>query len=82
MSIAIKDVVQTYYTLKMHKLYQFAMSSTTKAKKPTINNAKFDIFNDKYLSQDLTSILHNTLDVSSRREGEWGLPLHNRLQAA
>ena len=30
--------------------------------KSIFNNTKFDIFEDKYRSQDLTPILHNTLD--------------------
>ena len=52
----------------MYKLYEFAMPLTTKGQKSTFNNTKFDIFEDRYLSQDLTSILHNTpLDVSCRR---------------
>ena len=32
MGIAIKDVIQSYYTLELYKLYQFAMPSTAKTK--------------------------------------------------
>ena len=43
--------------------------------KSTFNNTEFNIYEDKYLSQDLTSILHNTLDVSGgRRRGGGGYP--------
>ena len=38
------------------------------SKKSTLNNTKFNRYEDKYLIQDLTSILHNTLDVSGGRE--------------
>ena len=41
----------------MYKLYQFAFYC--QGQKSTFINTKFDIFEDKYLSQDLTSILHN-----------------------
>ena len=52
----------------MYKLYEFAMPLTAKAKESTFNNTKCDIFEDRYLSQDLTSILHNApLDVSCGR---------------
>ena len=54
----------------MYKLYEFAMPLTAKAK-----NLLLITQNDRYLSQDLTSILHNTpLDVSCGREGGWGYP--------
>ena len=54
----------------MYKLYEFAMPLTAKAK-----NLLLITQNDRYLSQDLTSILHNTpLHVSCGREGGWGLP--------
>ena len=50
--------------------------------KSTFNNTKFNRYKDKYLSQDLTSILHNTLNVSCGREtGGWGGGLHDRLRA-
>ena len=40
-------------------------------KKSTFNNTEVNIYEDKYLSQDLTSILHNTLEsgVGERRGG-------------
>ena len=39
--------------------------------KSTFNSTEFNIYEDKYLSQDLTSILHNTLEsaVGERRGG-------------
>ena len=50
--------------------------------KSTFNNTKCDIIEDRYLSQDLTSILHSTpLDVSCGKEGGWGLTLHHSLPA-
>ena len=55
------------------------MNLLCQGQKSTFNNTKCDIIEDRYLSQDLTSILHNTpLDVSCGREGGWGLPLHHR----
>ena len=31
-----KDVIQSYYTLEMYKLYEFAMPLTAKAKNPLL----------------------------------------------
>ena len=45
----------SYFTLKVYKLYQSAMPSTAQVK----NITKFDTFENKYLSRDLISILHN-----------------------
>ena len=40
--------------------------------KSTSNNTKFDIFEDEYLSQGLTSILHNTDRLQMSKMGERG----------
>ena len=57
----------------MYKLYEFAMPLTAKAKNLLLIMQNMIFFQDRYLSQDQTAILHNTpLDVSCRREGGWG----------
>ena len=63
----------------MYKLYQFALPFITKAEKSIFNITKVDIFEDKYLSLDLSCILHNTVegscvDVSVGREETVILP--------
>ena len=57
----------------MYKLYQSAIYSQNQ--KSIFNNTKVDIFEDKYLSQDLSCILHNTdwLYEGQRWEKEGGV---------
>ena len=67
------------YSVLLHtrnvKIIWICDAFTCQGQKSTFNNTKFDIFEGRYLSQDLISLLHNTpLDVSCGREGGWGLP--------
>ena len=57
--------------LEMYKLL-ICYAFYRRGQKSTLNNTEFIIYEDKYFSQDLTSILHNTLDVSGGRETEGG----------
>ena len=60
MGITIKYIIRSYFTLEVYTLYQLVMLSTY------LKATKFNSFEDKNLSQGLTSILHNTLEVARR----------------